>query len=41
MAGNFNSRGYQGARELALENSLRTIAMIFCGLEDNRGKALK
>jgi len=29
MAGNFNSRGYQGARELALENSLPTIAMIF------------
>ena len=29
MAGNFNSRGYQDACELALENSLRTIAMIF------------
>jgi len=29
MAGNFNSRSYQGAGELALENSLRTIAMIF------------
>ena len=41
MAGNFNSRGYQGACEPTLENGLRTIAKKFCGPENNRGKALK
>ena len=29
MTENFNSRVYQGARELALENGLRTVAKIF------------